>query len=203
MALASGSEAPVVDRLDGGYEVTVPLSTGGDPGLELEVLGRGLFAGPVSELRSLSGNGQWVLSAHLGLSLPAGALDRLYDPGPLAELDLEVAVAPRLALRGVLGRYRFDPGFDVDGATLFLRIYRTLKSAAHRSGSTRLFAAIGPGVYDPDGIGSTAGLSVGFGVCRPFRPRFESELGASYFQLFDPGDDLRFVALKAGLRYSF
>ncbi len=202
LAHDSGSPAPVVDRLDGGYEVTLPLPAGRDPSIELEVLGRRLFEGPISELAP-SGNSRWVLSAHLGYALPAGALDRLYDPGPLAELDLEYAVAPRVALRGVLGRYRFDPDFEVDGATLYLRYYRPWKSPAHRPGAPRLFAEIGPGVYDPEGIGSTAGLSVGFGVCREFRPRLESELGASYFHLFTPGDDLRFAALKAGLRVSF
>ncbi len=40
-------------------------------------------------------------------------------------------------------------------------------------------------------------------LVRRLRPRLETEVGASYFQLFDSGDDLRFVGLKAGLRYAF
>ncbi len=201
--LAGGTAAPVVDLLDGSYEVTVPASAGEDPELELSVLGRCLFTGSASELAEGVPASRWNLSAHLGLILPAGTLDRFYDPGPLAEIDLEYAVSPRLALHGVIGRYRFDPTFDVDGATLYLRAYRPWKSPAHRPGSTRLFAEIGPGVYHPDGLSSTAGASAGFGVVRRFRPRLESELGAAYFHLFTSGDDLRFFALKTGLRYVF
>ncbi len=204
LVVAAEQEASVVDRVDGSYEVRFSVPEGQDPSLELVVLGRPtLFAGRFSEFEQRIKGHRWVLSTHLGLTLPVGSFDRLYDPGPLVELDLEYAFSRRFALRGVLGRYRFDPGFEVDGATLYLRYYRPWKSAAHRPGSTRLFAELGPGVYDPDGIGSTAGLSVGFGIVRPFRQRFESELGAGYFHLFNPGDDLRFVALRAGLRYHF
>ena len=197
VTLSSGSVGPVADLLDGSYEVTVSVPTGSDPNLGLALLGRSVYQGPLPSSRKLTFGG------HVGLTLPAGTLDRFYDPDLLAELDLEVAVSPRFALHGVLGRYRFDPSFDVDGATFYLRFYRPWKSPAHRPGSTRLFAEIGPGVYDPDGLGSTAGLSAGLGVVRPFRRRLESELGASYFHLFNSGDDIRFFALKAGLRASF
>ncbi len=202
VTLDSAAPAPVVDRLDGSYEITLSVPTKRDPRLELAVLGRQLFAQPFSKLPIAPGPG-WVFGANLGITLPAGTLDTFYDPGPLAELTLERAISPRFALHGVLGRYRFDPGFDVDGVTLYLRYYRPWKSPAHRPGSTRLFAEIGPGVYDPDGTDPLAGLSAGFGVVRPFRPGFEGELGAGYFHLFNSGDDLRFAALKVGLRYSF
>ncbi len=197
IALGTAAPAPVVDRLDGSYEVTLTVPTNEDPRLELAVLGRQLFAESFSSFRRLARGSGWILSAHLGLTLPAGALDRLYDPGPLVELDLERAVSPRFALHGVIGRYQFDPGFDVDGATLYLRWYRQPPGAA------RLFAEIGPGVYDPEGTGTVAGLSAGFGVVRPLRPGLEGEIGAGYFHLFDSGDDIRFAALKVGLRFSF
>jgi len=203
LVLESGRAARVVGRADGSYALTLPIPTGEDPELELELLGRSIFKDEVSEVLRRFQPSSWVLSAHLGYTLPTGTFDRFFDSDLSAELDLEYALTPRWALRGVLGRYTFDPDFDVDGATLYVRYYRPWRSPTGAPGSTRLFAEIGPGIYDPDGTGSTAGLSFGLGVCKPLSQRLEGELGADYFHLFDSGDDIRFVAVKAGLRYSF
>ncbi|MCB1033281.1 MAG: hypothetical protein KDD47_05545 [Acidobacteria bacterium] len=196
--LEAGTAAPVADLWDGSYEIALSVPRGSDPELELELLGRPAFRGPLSAISSPAPMRRLSLVGYLGRTFPTGLLDHHFDPGLLAELGLEYDLSSRLALNGVIGRYGFDPDLDIEGATLYLRYHPRWPAGSQ----ARLFAEIGPGIYDPDGLDPAAGLSAGLGVRRPLRRRLEGEVSASYFRLFNSGDDLAFAALKVGLRWT-
>lgn len=125
-----------------------------------------------------------------------GDFDTFFDGDALFEVDLEYRIGPLWSVRGVAGRYSFDPSFDVDGLTFYARRYWP------RSWG-RFFGEFGPGYYDPDVLNQSLGVSVGFSADRPLTPRLRGELGADYFRIFNDGDDIEFVALKAGISYAF
>lgn len=185
------------DLLDGRYEYALSIPTGTDPDIRLAVMGEPLYAGPMSGLGGQPPDYRMALSAHLGGTIPLGSFGNQADSGYLAELDLEYRYSPRYSLNGVLGRYTFDSGPDITGATLYLRRYQPVRP------KTDAYVEAGIGVYDPDGLDTAAGLSLGAGVTRSLSPRLRFELGTNYFHLFNEGKDIDFMGIKAGLRFAF
>lgn len=191
---SEGSVGPARDLLDGSYELPLLVPPGSDPQVRLEVMGEPLLDRPLSKIPG--SGGRWSLSLHLGRGYPVGDFDTFFDPDSLIEIDVERQIRPRWSLRGVAGRYGFDPSFDVDGLTISARRYWPRPWG-------RLFAEFGPGYYDPDFLDASLGLSLGYGADRPLTPRLRGELGADYIRIFNDGDDIEFIAFKAGISYSF
>ncbi len=193
VSVSDGSVKDIVDLGDGWYEALLTVPTGSDPNIDLTVMNEPLYSGPVS---SMSTGANFAVSIHFGQGYPAGNFNNLYDADYLMELAMEYRYSSQLSLNGVLGNYTFDPGYDVNGVTLYLRGYRPLNN-------NYLFAEIGTGVYDPDNLDTAAGLSVGVGGGLSITSKLRGELGANYFHLFSQGDDIKFTAVKVGLRYDF
>ncbi len=193
VSVADGSVEDIVDLGDGWYEALMTVPTGSDPNLDLTVMNESLYSGPMS---GMAARGGFAVGIHLGQGYPSGSFNNLYDADFLLELALEYRYSPQLALNGVLGHYTFDPGYDVSGGTLYLRGYRPFNS-------NYLFAEVGAGIYKPDNLDTAGGLSAGIGADLSLSPRLRGEFGANYFHLFNQGDDIKFIAVKAGLRYNF
>jgi hypothetical protein len=139
----------------------------------------------------------YALSLHLGQTFPGSDLGDVTDGDLLAEVDFEWRFKPRLSLEAVLGRYEFDPAFDVEGLTLYLKGYFPAGAG------WRFYAAGGAGLYHPEGDSETGGLSVTAGFNKQLSRRWEFDLGASYFELFSGVGpvDVGFGAAKVGLKY--
>lgn len=183
------------DLLDGRYEYALTVPTGSDPEIRVAVMDEPLYAGPLSRV-SEGASYRFALSAHLGWGVPLGNFNNQYDAGMLGELDFEYRPSPRYSLNAVLGRYRFDPDFDITGGTLYLRGYQPLTPQMEG------YVEAGLGAYRPESLSRRGGISLGAGVSHALAPRLRGELGADYFHLFG-GGDIDFIGVKAGLRWLF
>jgi hypothetical protein len=184
------------DQLDGSYTVGLGVSAGNpDPVVTVLVFDEPLFVGPLSRMSS-SESAQFALSLHTGVGIPLGTFDDGFDPGFLAEADVEYRFNPRVSLEAVLGRYAFDPGHNVQGATLYLKGYTS-------PATLRWYAAAGAGGYRPKSADAVFGASIGTGLNLRLSRKVEGELGGAYFRLFSAGDDVSFLGLKAGLKLAF
>jgi hypothetical protein len=195
VSTATGNIGPGFrDLLDGRYEYALTVPTGSDPEIRVAVMDEPLYAGPLS--RVSEGAYRFALSAHLGWGMPLGNFNNQYDAGMLGELDFEYRPSPRYSLNAVLGRYRFDPDFDITGGTLYLRGYQPLTPQMEG------YVEAGLGAYRPESLSRRGGISLGAGVSHALAPRLRGELGADYFHLFG-GGDIDFIGVKAGLRWLF
>ena len=193
VTVSAGNIEELVDLGDGGYEMRLTIPTGSDPDIDLAVMNETLYTGPMS---GIAAPAAFSVGVFLGQGYPAGSFSNRYDDDWFVELSLEYRYSPRWSLNGVLGHYTFDPGYDVNGATLYLRGYQPFNSQY-------LFAELGGGIYDPDNLDPAGGLSVGVGVGMSINTRLRGEIGADYLYLFNQGPDIQFTAVKAGLRYGF
>ena len=181
------------DHVDGSYTIPLIVPAGADPILTVSVMDERVYEGPLSDLKE---GKRFALSVHLGASLPLSDFDNLFDPGFLVEGDFEYRLSPRLSVEGVLGRYAFDPDFEIIGGTFYLKGYVPLNSF-------RIFGALGPGVYKPENVDAAFGISLGGGLNIPVSQQIEADIGTYYFHIFSKGDDIDFLGLKAGLRFLF
>jgi subtilisin family serine protease len=182
------------DRLDGSYAIPLFVPLGVDPTVSVMVMNEPLFEGPLSEIPSTK-PARLTLSAHAGVTLPVGDFGDSFDPGFLAEVDIEYGFSPFVSVEGVFGGYTFDPDFEIYGGTLYVKGYLP------RDG-WRLYGAAGPGVYKPENIDAAFGVSLGAGLSKALTSTLEGEVGISYFHLFNEGADIDFVGVKAGVRLS-
>ncbi len=178
------------DLVNGGYTIPLFVPPAADPELTVTVMDQPVYEGPLSLID------QYVTSIHIGITLPVGEFDNVYDPGVLVELDVEYRHSRQLSLEAVVGRYAFKPSYGILGGTLYLKGYQPLNGF-------RLYGALGPGLYKPENVNTTFGVSIGIGVNRALSQRVQADLGAYYFHLFPEGDAIDFVVVKAGMRYSF
>ncbi len=191
VTVSPGATGRPQDLLDGRYRI--PLSVyGPDPEIEIAVMDRPCYQGPLSEIRP-----RFALSWHVGQTQPLGNFGNLVNDDQLFEVDFEKPLSSRRSLIGVLGLYRFDPGFDILGGTLYLRRYWP------RLNGTRLFGEVGAGLYDPQNLDLAVGVSAGLGTDRPLNVQWRGEIGVDAFHLFNQGDDIDFLAVKIGLRRRF
>jgi len=193
VSVAGGSVKDIVDLGDGWYQAWLTVPTGSDPNIDIKVMNEPLYSGAVS---GISARAAFAVGMHLGQAYPSGSFNNLYDADYLVELSMEYRYSAQLSLNAVLGHYRFDPDYDINGGTIYLRGY-------HPFNSKYFFAELGAGIYDPDNLDAAAGLSTGIGVGLSLTPRLRGEIGADYFHIFNQGDDIKFTAVKAGLRYDF
>jgi hypothetical protein len=143
-----------------------------------------------------AGSSRYAWSLHAGLTDPRSGFASGVDGDLLVEADLEVAFSSRFSLNAVLGHYSFDPDLAIFGGTLYARGYLP-------GPSFRFFAELGAGLYDPDNLDLSWGLSGGLGVDWALPGTWRGELGADFFHLFNDGDDLQFLAYKVGIRRAF
>ncbi len=187
-----GRRVPLTDNLDGSYSGRVDVSgTEVDAGatVRVDIDGRSVTQvalPPRAEQRL-------ALSIHAGLTLPVSDFDSSFDPGILAEVDVEIMLADRLSLETVLGVYAFDPSYEIIGGTAYLKGYLPI-------GDGRLFGAIGPGVYKPKNVDAAFGISPAAGLDWPIGGNIRGEIGASYFHIFTEGDAIDFFGLKVGVK---
>ncbi len=135
-------------------------------------------------------------SIHVGVTQPLGDFDTTFDPGLLAEVDLEYRFAPHFSAEAVIGHYTFDPDFSIAGGSFYLKGYLS-------SSMWRPFLAAGAGAFKPESIDWSLGLSLGLGLNKPIAPPLEADLGIYYFRVFTPGEDLDFLIGKVGLKLVF
>ncbi|MCB1035905.1 MAG: hypothetical protein KDD47_18940, partial [Acidobacteria bacterium] len=86
-----------------------------------------------------------------------------------------------------------DPGPQTFGGALLLRGARPLSTH-------RVFAELGVGAFDPEGLDWAPGVVLGIGTDFLLGPRWRAELGVRFLHLFTGGDDLELLAVSAGLR---
>lgn len=191
VTVSPGTAATPGDLLDGRYRIALsgvnPQST-----VQVSVMGRPLLE---AKLAALAGY-RWALSAHAGLTRPLGSFNNQVDGQLLVEVDFEYMVLSQLSVNTVLGLYRFDPDFDILGGTLYLRGYLPLNSF-------RLFGELGGGVYDPENLDLSPGLSAGVGLDHALGASWRAEIGGGFFHLLNEGQDIEFVTAKIGLRRTF
>ncbi len=181
------------DLVNGGYTIPlfIPLTT--DPVLTVTVMDETVFKDRLSKIHKES---NFAISIHAGTTLPLSDFDNSFDPGLLTEVDLEYSFSKQLSLEAVLGRYAFDPDYEITGGTLYLKGYLPLNG-------WRLFGALGPGFYKPENINAAFGVSLGVGLNKSLSQQLHADIGAYYFRIFPDGDDIDFIGIKTGLRYSF
>jgi hypothetical protein len=184
------------DLLDGGY--AFPLGSVADPvgtNVTVTVMEQPLYDGALAGIPG-AGGGRLALSAHVGAAIPASRFPSGADPGLLAEVDLEYRGWPSVSIESVLGYYDFDGAGAVRGWTLYAKKYVPV------AGAWRLFGALGPGLYRPQGGSTDVGASAAVGLNRPLGPHLELDTGAGYTHVFS-SPDLGFAALRVGLKVVF
>jgi len=189
--VSSGVAGRPQDQLDGSYRI--PLSgVDEDTVITVTVMRRPLLEEKLGARRGY----RYALSFHLGYTDPTGAFGKVFSGDRLIEVDFEYPISSRFSLNGVLGRYNFDPSYDVLGGTLYLRRYWPQPAY-------RLFAEAGPGLYDPDFLSLSFGASAGVGVDWALAPSWRGELGLGYFHIFNSGTDIEYFAfVKTGSQES-
>ncbi len=184
----------ITDHQDGSYT----LALDGDPGAEVSIgmLGEEIYRGPAVGFGPGGPSSRYAWSLHGGLTDPQSGFASGVSGDLLVEADLEVAFSSRFSLNAVLGQYSFDPDPAIFGGTLYARGYLPAPGF-------RFFAELGAGLYDPDNLDLSWGLSGGLGVDRALSGSWRGELAVDLFHLFNDGDDLEFLAYKVGIRRTF
>jgi hypothetical protein len=184
---------PPIDRLDGSYTFSIVSSRPpSNTNVNIAVLGRPLYNGPLAGIQSGARPPTFALSAHIGAAIPASGFPSSGKTGLLLEADIEWRLTPAFSVEGVLGRYDFGSSSDITGGTLFAKGY--ISGARWRP-----YAAAGAGIFKPSGSSSEFGLSGAVGLNGPLTGRLEFDAGAGYTHVFSSGS-LGFVSLKAGLK---
>jgi subtilisin family serine protease len=145
-------------------------------------------------VRSLTRVPRARISFHAGYTTPTGNFNNTYDPGFLAEIDYEHFLMQNLSLELVGGIYRFDPDYNILGSALYLKKYFPMMPFT-------IFATAGLGAYKPDNINLSGGISAGAGIIRSITRRLFGEIGAYYYRIIQPADDIEFMGLKIGIKY--
>jgi len=183
------------DPADGSYTIPLYVPPETDPMVNVTVMSKTIFNDRLSKLEKGTGT-YWALSAHAGRTLPIGDFDKSFNPGLLTEIDVEYRFLMEWSLEAVLGRYTFDPDFEIVGGTLYLKKYFQINQ-------WQPYGCLGGGIYNPENADAAFSLNAGAGLYKPIKPNLGADIGIYYFHVFPDGDDIDFIGLKTGLRYIF
>lgn len=186
------------DRLDGSY--VFPIVTTTTPALtnvDVTVLGRPLFNGPLSTIPTAGQASKFAFSFHTGVAIPVKGFGSAASAGLLTEFDFEYRATPKFSLEGVLGRYDFGTSGEIYSGSLLFKGY-------FPAGSGRFYVSGGPGAFHITSGSTHFGLSGGAGFNQPVNSWLELDFGASYSHLFRSNvSDLGFIGIRGGVKFTF
>jgi hypothetical protein len=197
-------ESPLLDKLDGSYEIAYRLPSASNPDITVEVLGTNVVTKPLSSLGGGGGGGvnkRWGLSLHAGSTFPHGFFNTVFDPGLSLGADLEYRFTPLFSLEAYLGHDRFRSSFFNDS------FYITHLSAGPKftfgTGSVRPALHAGAGAYFFEGGGTHFGGNVGGSLQFWVTPNFAIEPSYNYRIINTSGSPVRYSTLQGGVRFRF
>lgn len=188
----------IIDITDGGYQIPIWVRPSQDPIVTIVVKGDTVFNDKVSRIPDkITHPGRFRLSLHGGWNLPTGTLANQYSSGYLVELDIEYMFKPNVSLEAIIGRYAFGSNYNISGGALYLKGYIPLNGI-------KGYGALGAGLYKPDNVDLSFGLSGGLGITGNISPRILYDVGAYYYNVFAPNSVyMNWIGLKAGIKYIF
>ena len=105
---------------------------------------------------------------------------------------------PNVSFKAVLGRYAIDNSYNITGGALYLKGYLPIKNQA------KGYGAFGAGLYKPDNVNLSLGLSGGLGIIENICNNFLYDIGIYYYNVFAPSSVyLNWAGLRAGIKYKF
>lgn len=155
----------------------------------------------VTIIRPIEKEYKWMLSIHIGSSIPTGNMANDYKPGLSAVFDVDYHFSKNLALVGLIGFSNFKsnatsiPDNYWINTTLNLRYIKTFNSP------WSLYVGAGPGYYFPKSGDSEFGSNIGLGTIYELNQSINFELGADYHALLN--SNYQFTQLHLGLIIKF
>lgn len=191
--LSGGEKKKIIDNLDGSYECEVLLfKSAMSARVSLKVSGVTLYDGFVSDFGKPERKIR--LSIHAGTAVPVGSFGSSYNPGFLAEFDIEYRATKILSLEALIGYYQFSPSYSIVGGSLAAKGYVPLNRL-------EIYGQLGGGIYFPQNEDAAFGMLFGLGVQKALRSNMALDAGANYHKIMVPGNDYDFVSVKLGLKY--
>jgi hypothetical protein len=192
---------PITDDLRGSYDVTYEVAAGANPTVGLTVLGQTITQTPLNTLKNPSTNGKWIVSGHIGGTLPNSNMAGLSSSISLGA-GLEYRFTSKLSTEGFFGYDRFSAsaGSDLRYLNLSGRLKLTLGNATWRP-----FAFVGTGGYFDNVGGNHPGINFGGGMQYWFTSQPKLGVEGSYtFNTVFPGNgigDPKYSTFQLGVRY--
>jgi hypothetical protein len=194
-------EGKIYDALDGSYEIKLHLpDRSQDPTIDLSVLGFDVYKGPLSKLLKVTE--RFGLSAHFGITIPAGDFNLFYYPDISFGYDFELLLNNYLSLEALFGYHMFRSDTLPD-------IYWTNFSGNLKwflnTRRIRPFVNGGGGFYKTNNNSTVKfGFNVGGGIAVQVRPTIYIESCYNYHKvLIGDKDDIQFSIAQFGLRFRF
>ena len=191
---------PLIDRLNGSYEVTVSVPSGqANPTIDIAVLGTPVTSKPLVPLGSSLPSR--VVSLHAGASVPQSPLSGAFDGALSLGIDLEMRIRRPFSIEAYLGHDRFSP--QTSGSDFALTHLSLSGKATLGSAMLRPAIEAGVGGYSASGAGSGThfGWSAGASVQYWFQATRAADV--SYRFRSANGGDWEFATIQAGVRLGF
>lgn len=136
-----------------------------------------------------------ALSWHVGLAVPHGDFDDLFDPSISFALDFEFKLKPHLYLEPLVGYHHFHG--DTVASTYWANVSANLKYY-FRMADYSLFLNSGPGWYFPERGKSYAGANAGFGIKYPLTRAVSIAGSYNFHTIFTEDTNTNFSTLWLG-----
>ena len=196
---SSGSVASIVDPDETGtYVVTLTgVMPNVDPTVTVVIDGVPLYDAPLSQISTPVR--RVAVFAGLGLNVPSGAFDTLFDGGFSLQGGVEFMLTKSFSLEGVFGFDRFNGVIDDLNLTHLSARAKAYAPAAN----PRVAGFVGAGRYWFDPGDSYGGVSTGGVVEFRVAPSWSVEATYTFHNVYTTGGDTRFSAIHGGIRFRF
>jgi hypothetical protein len=104
---------------------------------------------------------------------------------------------PNVSIEAIIGRYAFGSNYSISGGAFYLKGYIPFNGI-------KGYGALGAGLYKPENVDLSFGLSGGLGITGNISPGLLYDLGVYYYNVFAPNNVyLNWTGLRAGIKYIF
>jgi hypothetical protein len=189
--------SPLVDKLDGSYQVGILVPAAQpNPSVTLVILGTPVVTRTIDEMKLSTPS--TVVSLHAGLTVPHSQLSNAFNGSLSLGADFEFKLASPFSIEAYLGHDRFTAK---SGGTDFSLTHISLSGkATFGTGVLRPAIDAGAGAYIASSSGGTHfGWSAG-GSLQYWRTATQAIEGSYHFR-DAKGGDLRFSTLQIGIRF--
>lgn len=191
---------PLIDRLDGSYEVTVRVPAGqANPTIDIAVLGTPVASKPLVAVGATLPSR--IVSLHAGASMPQSPLSSTFDRALSLGVDLEMRIRRPFSIEAYLGHDRFS--LQTSGSDFALTHLSLSGKATFGSAMLRPAIEAGVGGYSASGAGS--GTHFGWSAGASVQYWFHSTRAADVSYRFRSanGGDWEYATIQAGVRLGF
>jgi opacity protein-like surface antigen len=187
------------DKKDGSYRFTLLHSTREEPLISVSVgdvivADREKVKPPCERANSLS--------LDVGLTVPTGSYNNLYNPGFSIGLNAGYRLTPQVSLVGLFAFNYFNSGSPLVNDTYWWNLSANLKYA-FTTNPVRPYLIVGPGIYIPKSGSIRVGYNFGLGIDYNLNPNWQIELGLNRHHIYVSGSGIKYYLGHIGFIYRF